>query len=147
MLQDQRSVLELLYKISREFASALDLKTVLTRVLFAAINNVGGERASIVVLDDNGRVVESAIVYGNKVRESTTNQIKDTVDRGLAGWVVRNRQAALVPDTSAIARQRSSRIRAWIPAGCGAKTMPRTAPAQNRPCLCRCSRVRNWSGC
>jgi len=100
MFQDQRSVLELLYKVSREFASALDLKTVLTRVLFAAINNVGGERASIVVMDDNGRVVESAIVYGNQLRESTTIQLKDTVDRGLAGWVVRNRQPALVPDTS-----------------------------------------------
>src|SRR5688572_4854905 len=100
MLQDQRSVLELLYRVSREFASALDLKTVLTRVLFAAINNVGGERASIVVMDDNGRVLESAIVYGNQVRESTTIQLKDTVDRGLAGWVVRNRQPALVPDTS-----------------------------------------------
>ncbi len=100
MLQDQRSVLELLYRVSREFASALDLKTVLTRVLFAAINNVGGERASIVVMDDNGRVLESAIVYGNQLRESTTIQLKDTVDRGLAGWVVRNRQPALVPDTS-----------------------------------------------
>src|SRR5512133_289365 len=100
MLQDQRAVLELLYKVSREFATALDLKAVLTRVLFAAINNVGGERGSIVVMDDNGRAVDSAIVYGNKLRESTTIQLKDTVERGLAGWVVRNREAALVPDTS-----------------------------------------------
>lgn len=100
MLQDQRAVLELLYKVSREFASALDLRTVLTRVLFASLNNVGGERATIIVLDDNGRVVESAIVYGSQLRETTTLQIRDTVDRGLAGWVMRNRQPALVPDTS-----------------------------------------------
>jgi len=100
MLQDQRAVLELLYKVSREFASALDLRTVLTRVLFASLNNVGGERGTVVVLDDNGRVIESAIVYGNQVRETTTLQLKDTVDRGLAGWVMRNRQAVLVPDTS-----------------------------------------------
>jgi PAS domain S-box-containing protein len=100
MLQDQRAVLELLYKVSREFASALDLRTVLTRVLFASLNNVGGERATVVVVDDNGRVIESAIVYGNQLRETTTLQLKDTVDRGLAGWVMRNRQAALVPDTS-----------------------------------------------
>src|SRR5512133_345000 len=100
MLQNQRAVLELLYKVSREFATALDLKTVLTRVLFSAINNVGGERGSVVVMDDNGRAVNSAIVYGNQVRESTTLQFKDTVDRGLAGWVMRNRKASLVPDTS-----------------------------------------------
>jgi NtrC-family two-component system sensor histidine kinase KinB len=100
MSQDQRAVLELLYKVSREFASALDLKAVLTRVLFSTINNVGGERGSIVVMDDNGRAVDSAIVYGNQIRESTTVQLKDTVERGLAGWVVRNRAATLVPDTS-----------------------------------------------
>jgi len=100
MPQDQRAVLELLYKVSREFATALDLKAVLTRVLFSAISNVGGERGSIVVMDDNGRAVDSAIVYGNKIQENTTIQLKDTVERGLAGWVVRNREAALVPDTS-----------------------------------------------
>ncbi len=100
MPQNQRAVLELLYKVSREFATALDLKTVLTRVLFSAINNVGGERGSVVVMDDNGRAVNSAIVYGNQVRESTTLQLKDTVDRGLAGWVIRSRKATLVPDTS-----------------------------------------------
>ncbi|PKN91919.1 MAG: hypothetical protein CVU44_16640 [Chloroflexi bacterium HGW-Chloroflexi-6] len=97
---DERSTLELLYKVSREFATALDLKTVLQRVLFSAINNVGGERGSVVVMDDNGRAVDSAIVYGNQVRENTTVQLRETVERGLAGWVVRNREAALVPDTS-----------------------------------------------
>lgn len=100
MAQDQRAVLELLYKVSREFASALDLRTVLTRVLFAALNNVGGERASIIVMDDNGRAVDSAIVYGNQLREGTTLQLRDTMERGLAGWVARKRQAVLVPDTS-----------------------------------------------
>ncbi len=100
MSQDQRAVLELLYKVSREFASALDLHTVLTRVLFAALNNVGGERGTIIVMDDNGRAVDSAIAYGNQLRESTTLQLRETVERGLAGWVARKRQAVLVPDTS-----------------------------------------------
>ncbi|GAB4482032.1 MAG: hypothetical protein OHK0031_04350 [Anaerolineales bacterium] len=104
MLTDQRTVVELLYKVSREFASALDLKLVLQRVLFSALNNVGGERGSVVVMDDSGSAIDSAIVYGNQLRESTTLQLKDTVERGLAGWVVRQRQAALVPDTSLDAR-------------------------------------------
>lgn len=100
MATNDRSAIDLLFRVSREFASALDLKTVLTRVLFAAIENVGGERGSVVVLDDNGRAVDSAIVYGNQLRESTTLQLRDTIDRGLAGWVVRHRAGALVPDTS-----------------------------------------------
>ena len=100
MLENQRAVLELLYKVSREFATALELRTVLTRVLFSAIHNVGGERGSVVVMDDNGQAVDSAFVYGNQVRDSTTLHLKETVDRGLAGWVVRSHQAVLVPDTS-----------------------------------------------
>lgn len=100
MAQNQRAVLELLYRVSREFATALDLKTVLTRVLFSAINNVGGERGSVVVMDDNGKTVDSAFVYGDQVRDSSTLHLKDTMDRGLAGWVGRNREAVLVPDTS-----------------------------------------------
>jgi two-component system, NtrC family, sensor histidine kinase KinB len=95
-----RASLELLYHVSRELAAALDLRTVLQRVLFLSLRNVGGERGSIVVLDDNGIVVDSAIVYGVRVHSHTTQQLRETVDRGLAGWVVRSRQAVVLPDTS-----------------------------------------------
>jgi two-component system, NtrC family, sensor histidine kinase KinB len=97
---ESKSSLELLYNVSRELASALDLRTVFQRVIFQSLKYVGGERGSIVVMDDNGRVVDSAIVYGLKVHDHTTLQLRETVERGLAGWVVRKRQPALVPDTS-----------------------------------------------
>lgn len=100
-LQDRtHSLLELLYHVSREVASALDLRTVLQRVLYEAIQNVGGERGTIVVLDDSGHPVDATIVYGKHFHEHTTQQLRDTVERGLAGWVLRNRKAALIPDTS-----------------------------------------------
>jgi PAS domain S-box-containing protein len=95
-----QSLLELFIQINREVAAALDLRTVLQRLLFAALQNVGGERGSIVVLDDNGKPVDATIVYGKSFHEHTTQQLRETVDRGLAGWVVKNRQAALVRDTS-----------------------------------------------
>ncbi len=97
---ETRSPLELLYNVSRELASALDLRTVLQRILFQSLKYVGGERGSIVVMDDNGKAVDSAIVYGRKVHDHTTQQLRETVERGLAGWVVRKRQPAWVPDTS-----------------------------------------------
>lgn len=96
---DQRSTVELLYEVSREIAAELDLRSVLTRLLFATLKNVGGERGTIIVLDENGVAVDSAIVYGQQARESNTIELRETVDRGLAGWVVRNRLAALVADT------------------------------------------------
>jgi PAS domain S-box-containing protein len=95
-----RALLELLYHVSREVATALDLRTVLQRVLFEAIRNVGGERASIVVLDDNGKPLDATIVYGQQFHEHTTQQLRETVERGLAGWVVRNRKAALIANTA-----------------------------------------------
>ena len=95
-----KALLELLYNVSREVATALDLRTVLQRVLHEVIRNVGGERCSIVVLDDAGKAVDATIVYGKEVHEHTTQQMRDTVERGLAGWVIRNRKAALILDTS-----------------------------------------------
>ncbi len=98
--EQTKSTLEFLFNVSRELASALELRTVLQRILFQSLKYVGGERASIVVLDDNGRAIDSAIVYGRKIHDHTTQQLRETVERGLAGWVVRNRQPAMVPDTS-----------------------------------------------
>ncbi|MCC7119161.1 MAG: GAF domain-containing protein [Anaerolineales bacterium] len=95
-----QALLELLISVSREIASALDLRTVLQRLLFAVLQHVGGERASIVVIDDTGKPVDATIVYGRQLHEHTTQQLKDTIERGLAGWVVKNRKAALLQDTS-----------------------------------------------
>lgn len=101
MTQDHsRALLELLVKVSREVATALDLRTVLQRVLFACLQYVGGERGSIVVMDDQGKPIDATIVYGRQFHDHTTQQLRDTVDRGLAGWVVQNRKGVLVPDTS-----------------------------------------------
>ena len=100
MPKDERSTVELLYQVSREVATQLDLKVVLTRLLFATLKSVGSERATIIVLDDNEKPIDSAIVYGTEVKDSTPQQLRETVERGLAGWVVRNRQGALLEDTS-----------------------------------------------
>ncbi|MGZ6346781.1 MAG: GAF domain-containing sensor histidine kinase [Anaerolineales bacterium] len=101
MAEDRtRSLLELLIQVNREVAAALDLRTVLQRLLFAATQNVGGERGSIIVLDDTGKPLDATIIYGKSLHEHTTQQLLDTVDRGLAGWVVRHRKPALIPDTS-----------------------------------------------
>jgi len=95
-----KASLELLYDINRELTSALDLRTVLERVLFLSMRHIGAMSGSILVLDDNGRPVESAIITGETVMKNTTQQLRVTLDRGLAGWVTRNRKAALVKNTN-----------------------------------------------
>jgi PAS domain S-box-containing protein len=98
--QPETPSLELLYEINRELTSALDLRTVLERVLFLSMRHVGATSGSIIVLDDNNRPIESAIITGEQIRKGTTQQLRVTLDRGLAGWVVRHRKPALVVNTN-----------------------------------------------
>jgi len=99
-VETTRASLELLYHISRELTTALDLRTVLQRVVFLSMRTVGAISGSIIVLDDKGKPVESAIITGDQVHDHTTQRLRITLEKGLAGWVVRNRQAVLVADTS-----------------------------------------------
>jgi PAS domain S-box-containing protein len=99
-----RASLELLYNVSRELTSALDLHTVLTRVLFLSTSNVQAERGTVIVLDDHMRPVDAAIVVEGRLIPSTVEGVKETLEQGLAGWVLRARQPALVPDTRSDSR-------------------------------------------
>jgi PAS domain S-box-containing protein len=102
-----RASLELLYNISRELSSALDLRTLLERVLFLSMQNVGAINGSIIVLDDNGVPVDSAIIAGDTIHKHTTKRLLDTLEKGLSGWVVRERRVALVENTNQDSR--------WMP--------------------------------
>jgi NtrC-family two-component system sensor histidine kinase KinB len=95
-----RSSLELLYEIGREVAAELDLRTVLHRVLFLSMKNVGAVSGSIIVLDENKQPVESAFLILGQVYDETALQLRVTYEHGMAGWVARNEQAVLVADTS-----------------------------------------------
>jgi PAS domain S-box-containing protein len=94
-----RSSLELMYHVSRELATALDMRTVLQRILFLSMKTVGAGSGSILVIDDNGKPVESVIIRGSAVHNHTTQRLGVMLDGGLAGWVVRHRTPVLVRDT------------------------------------------------
>jgi PAS domain S-box-containing protein len=94
-----RASLELLYHISRELASALDLPTVLERVLRLSVQNVGAANGSLIVLDKRGDPLDSALLIGPQVHGAVTQQLQVMLERGLSGWVARNLQPALVVDT------------------------------------------------
>jgi len=97
--QRDRAALELLYAISRELTQQLDLRDLLQRVLRLTLETVGASSGSIMVLDDKGEVIEGVVAYAGKVRLQDAQNLTDTVERGLAGWVINHRQAALIPST------------------------------------------------
>lgn len=94
------SSLGLLIDISRELASSLDLTTLLRQVLYLSIKNLQANSGSVIIMDEEGNPVDSAIISGDKVFTQTNQRLRVTLDEGLAGWVVRNRQAVLVDDTN-----------------------------------------------
>jgi two-component system, NtrC family, sensor histidine kinase KinB len=95
-----RTSLKLLYDISRELVSSLDLNKVINRLLLLSTTNVGAERGTLIVLDDRQQPVDAVIVYQGKTIPHTLEQVADILRHGLAGWVVQNRQPALLADTS-----------------------------------------------
>ena len=91
--------LERLSSISRELAVQLNLHTLLDRILQLTLEAVQASSGSLLVFDEAGRVSEGALAYGGTVHEHSVQQLADTFERGLAGWVVEHRQPAVIADT------------------------------------------------
>ena len=100
MTNNTQKSLDLLLTISRDLATTLDLHTVLARVLSISTSHLKAERGSLIVLDDESKPIDAAIVYINRIIPEITDQLKSTLDQGLAGWVVRNQKPVLLNDTS-----------------------------------------------
>lgn len=94
-----RSTQDLLYSISKEFVERLDLNSLLEKILSLTVQKLGAMSGSMVVLDEEGNVIEGAAVYGGKSQNLTTQQLADIMQQGLAGWVIENRQSVLIPST------------------------------------------------
>ena len=95
-----RTSLELLYNISRELTSALNLSTVLEKVISLSMENVGALNGSIIVMDSSKAPIEGILCVGEKQIKHATKQLAATLNDGLAGWVIRNQKGALIEDTS-----------------------------------------------
>jgi PAS domain S-box-containing protein len=64
------------------------------------MGNVGAITGSIIVLDSSGDPVEGIIRVGSRVIENAANQLSETLNDGLAGWVIRHKQGVLIANTS-----------------------------------------------
>jgi capsular exopolysaccharide synthesis family protein len=96
-----RVSLDVLYAISRELATQLDLKELMQRVLQMTLDSFGASSGSIIVLDDRGEAMEGVMIYEGRVQTQDSEQLADVIDRGLAGWVIKHRRPAVLDDTHA----------------------------------------------
>jgi D-sedoheptulose 7-phosphate isomerase len=105
-----RYVFDLVQEIMKHLNGMADVHDLLDRLLSLSLESVGAASGSIVILNDQGEAMEGALWYGGKSEIYPAPKFLDIVQKGLAGWVVRNREVALVENTRKDPRWLS---RAW----------------------------------
>jgi len=91
--------LQLLYQISVQFSSTLNLDAVLGKVLSLTVSTLGASEGSIFFLDDQGQVVRQILARPDLPPEDSRLAIATVMAAGLAGWAYQHRQPALVQNT------------------------------------------------
>jgi len=87
--------------LSMKLLAGSDMQYALKRVLQFTMDTVGATNGSLMLLDENGNVRgEDSLISENEGKLSNPASWPDVLQQGLAGWVVKNRQPALVMDTN-----------------------------------------------
>src|SRR5512145_1316098 len=89
----------LLYEISRQFASTLELDDVLSKVLSLTVQAVEANSGSIFLLNDEGRVTRSLLSRRHLPVEVKEYTLTEVMRDGLAGWVYSAKKADIIFDT------------------------------------------------
>ncbi len=92
--------LALLYRVSRELSGRLNLGELLPRVLKETVESTQANTGTVIVFDEQGRVLHSALMTEGKFQPDPDKLIAATLEHGLAGWVAHNRQPVLVQNTA-----------------------------------------------
>ncbi|WP_353932771.1 GAF domain-containing SpoIIE family protein phosphatase [Okeanomitos corallinicola TIOX110] len=95
----QSQLLEKLASMGRSSKEGEVLKAALQTTLDVATTQTSSEKGSLFLLEPSGRVADAILSQEELVLEKRRNLIGNVLDKGLAGWVVRNRQIGLIIDT------------------------------------------------
>ncbi|MFN2291329.1 MAG: GAF domain-containing protein [Anaerolineae bacterium] len=99
-IRQERELLQTLYTISDHLATSLDLDWVLSRVLELSISATDANNGSIFLLTSHGSPSSRVLSRGLAPLEED-QVISQVLSHGLAGWVVRHDEGAVVRDTTA----------------------------------------------
>jgi hypothetical protein len=74
-------------------------QTLIAKTLQMTLQDAEALSGTLMLLDENGNVAETCLVHGESVRSGDSIPV-DVLNNGLAGWVLRNRQPALISNTN-----------------------------------------------
>lgn len=95
----QQELLRSLVTMLQTSNGTLMLRGLLQQTLSIARRITSAEEGSLFLLDESGIVTESILARGATIRAQKQRLIGEVLNKGLAGWVVRNRQVGLIADT------------------------------------------------
>lgn len=90
------NTVNIIYGITRQLNTSLDLKVVLGKVLDLTVEAAEAERGSIFLLDESGHVTRHILARSGQSSEESQRNIKQVMSNGLAGWVYKHRTGTLV---------------------------------------------------
>jgi class 3 adenylate cyclase len=96
-----------LHRFALDMAGPSDLDELLKSALLAAARLTGAAHATVLLLDEQGQQIRYRVALDNGNLAPLDLVAGPMMSRGLAGWVARERQAALIPDTEQDSR--------WLP--------------------------------
>jgi D-sedoheptulose 7-phosphate isomerase len=97
--QQTVAALEIVQELAAEWDEFMTLPELLEAVLVLSHDRVGGSSGSMMLLGETGGVDKMALAYANDVHTHSDLRHAEILRSGLAGWVVDNRQAVLIPST------------------------------------------------
>jgi len=99
-LQVQSRLLENFVAFARSSAKERVLTRILQKTLEVSAELTGADKGSLFLLDSKGAVSDSILTREDTTPEQRSRIIGQVFDKGLAGWVIRNRKVGLIADTS-----------------------------------------------
>jgi len=96
----QKQLFESLVAMARATAKHPSLEATLQSAVNMAATLTGAEHGSVFLLDGTGVVTHSVLARGEALPEQRQAIVREVMEGGLAGWVVRQRQPALIHDAS-----------------------------------------------
>ncbi|MEJ2353740.1 MAG: SIS domain-containing protein [Anaerolineales bacterium] len=90
---------ELISALGHELDSSPDQLSLLQKVLQFCLRSVDATSGCVLLFNEAEEATQAALAYKDKVEVYAARHLADILDCGLAGWVTKNRQPVLVPNT------------------------------------------------
>lgn len=90
---------DLILGLSRELDPSLDPFPLLQQMLQLCMRRLDAVSGSVLLFNEREEAISAALAYMDKVEVYAVRNLADILGQGLAGWVVKNRQPVMVPNT------------------------------------------------